>query len=111
MQNLGTIYADLHAFAEHGVQALDQLGSPGAPVRLSEAQRAEILRLAEVPPYELGLPYGRWSAAKLRTYLLKQRGVKAVSREHLRLVLPKGGSTSGESDASSSATIPAGRLF
>jgi transposase len=106
-----TIYADLHVFAEHGVQALDQLGSPGAPGRLSEAQRAEILRLAEVAPYELGLPYGRWSAAKLRTYLLKQQVVKAVSREHVRRVLQKGGSTSGEFDVSSSAMIPAGRPF
>lgn len=105
-----TIYADLHAFAQHGVQALDQLGSPGAPVRLSEAQRAEILRLAEVPPYELGLPYGRWSVAKLRTYLLKQRVVKAISREHLRRVLKKGGSPSGASSEKSSARTPVATL-
>lgn len=85
-----TIYTDLHAFAQHGVRAIDQLGSPGAPVRLSEAQRAEIVRLAEVPPYEIGLPYGRWSATKLRSYLLKQGIVKAISREHLRRGLKKG---------------------
>ena len=104
-----TIYADLHTFAQYGVQAIDQLGSPGAPVRLSEAQRAEIVRLAEVPPYEVGLPYGRWSIAKLRSYLLHQGVVKAISREHLRRVLKKGGSTSGESGASFSVMIPAGR--
>jgi transposase len=105
-----TIYADLHAFAQHGVRAIDQLGSPGAPVRLNEAQQIEILRLAAVPPYELGLPYGRWSVAKLRSYLLKQRIGKAISREHLRRVLKKGGSTSGGFGASSSVMIPAGRL-
>jgi transposase len=104
-----TIYTDLHAFAQYGVQAIDQLGSPGAPVRLSEVQRAEILRLAEVPPYEVGLPYGRWSVAKLRSYLLTQGVVKTLSREHLRRVLKKGGSTSGGSAASSSAVTLAGR--
>jgi hypothetical protein len=59
------VYPDLHTFAQYGAQALDQLESAGAPVRLSAARRAEILRLAEVPPYEVGLPYGYWSAAKL----------------------------------------------
>jgi hypothetical protein len=29
--------------------------------------------LAELPPYELGLPYGRWSLSKLRDYLIEQR--------------------------------------
>jgi transposase len=104
-----TIYTDLHAFAQYGVQAIAQLGSPGAPVRLSEAHRAEMVRLAAVPPYEVGLPYGRWSAAKLRSYLLTQGVVKAISREHLRRVLNKGGATSGGSAASSSAMILAGR--
>jgi hypothetical protein len=78
-------------------------------VRLSEAQRTEILHLAEVPPYEVGLPYGRWSVAKLRSDLLKQGIVKAISREHLRRVLKKGGSISGGSAASSSAVILADR--
>ena|SRR5437867_553299 len=105
-----TIYADLHTFAQHGVAAVHQLGSPGAPVRLSEAQREEIWRVAEQPPYELGLSYGRWSAAKLRTYLLKQQVVKAISREHLRRVLKKGDSPCGASAARSSAAIPSGWL-
>lgn len=104
-----TIYADLHAFAQHGVRALDQLRAPGAPVRLSKAQRIEIVRLAAGPPYELGLPYGRWSVAKLRSYLLQYRIVKALSREHLRRVLQKGGSTSGAFGARSSVMIPTGR--
>jgi transposase len=104
-----TIYTDLHAFAQHGVQAIDQLGSPGAPVRLSEAQRAEMWRLAEVPPSECGWPYGRWSVAQLRSSLLTPGVVKAISREPLRRVLKKGGATSGGSAASSSAGILAGR--
>jgi transposase len=106
-----TIYADLHAFAQYGGQAINQLGSPGAPVRLSEVQRAEIVRLAEVPPYELGLPYGRWSAAKLRSYLLKPGVVKAISREHLRRVLKKGAQLpAGPTQAPQPCPPPAGPL-
>jgi transposase len=87
-----TVYSDLRSFAQHGVACLDHLGVGGVPARITQAQRAEILRLAEVPPTEVGLPYGRWSLAKLRQYLITTRVVKAISREHLRRVLKKGGS-------------------
>jgi hypothetical protein len=39
----------------------------------------------------LGLPYGRWSLAKLRAYLIQPRLLKTISREHLRRVRKKGG--------------------
>jgi hypothetical protein len=39
----------------------------------------------------LGLPYGRWSLAKFRDYLIRHRGLPPVSREHLRRLLKKGG--------------------
>jgi transposase len=104
-----TIYADLHAFDQQGVSAIHQLHSLGAPVRISDSQVEEILRIAERPPYELGLPYGRWSGTKLQQYLLKQRIVKALSREHLRRLLQKGALTFGGSGAKSSALIPAGK--
>jgi transposase len=106
-----TIYADLHAFEQNGMACLDQLHSAGAPLRIGEAQRVEILRLAELPPYELGLPYGRWSVAKLRDYLLKQRVVKAISGEPLRRSLKKGASASVGSGTRSSATTRIGWPF
>ncbi|MGA9923653.1 MAG: hypothetical protein WBQ29_09635, partial [Isosphaeraceae bacterium] len=40
-------------------------------------------------PTTLGLPLGRWSLAKLRAYLIRQRIVPTISREHLRRVLKK----------------------
>jgi transposase len=95
-----TIYADLHAFGQHGVNAVHQLCAPGAPARISEAQRAEIVRLAKQPPIDLGFPYGRWSLAKLQAYLLRHRLVKAISREHLRRLLKKGACACGAFAAS-----------
>jgi transposase len=86
-----TVYADLHAFGREGLASVSQSRCLGAPPRLTAEQRAEIVRLAEVPPYERGLPYGRWSLAQLRAYLIQNRVVRRISREHLRRVLEKRG--------------------
>lgn len=89
--HVNTVYADLKAFEHEGLECVHQRRHGGAPVRIGKAQRAEILRVAQAPPGEVGLPYGRWSLSKLRRYLIEQRIVGAVSREHLRQVLKKGG--------------------
>jgi len=106
-----TVYTDLHAFARDGLASVRQPRCLGTPKRLTDEQRATICQLAEVPPYELGLPYGRWSLAKFRAYLLKRRLVKAISREHLRRVLEKGGSTSVACSGSCSARTRGGGPF
>jgi transposase len=98
--HVNTIYADLHAFGTHGVAAVHHLSRGGAPPRITAAQLAEVWRLADMPPYALGLPYGRWSLAKFRDYLIKHRVLPPVSREHLRRLLKKGGCAFAESSAS-----------
>jgi transposase len=89
-----TTYADLWAFQRSGLDAVRRPHRRGAPPRLSRAQLATVWRLAGTPPYELGLPYGHWSLNKLRAYLLGRRVLQAISREHLRRLLKKGGSHS-----------------
>src|SRR5215831_13454663 len=42
-----TIYADLHAFDQKGIECLKEPASPGPATGLSSAQVAEILRIAE----------------------------------------------------------------
>lgn len=101
-----TIYADLHAFGHYGMAAIHHGRRGGPAPRITPVQEAEIQRLAETPPSTLGLPYGRWSLAKLRTYLLQHRFVKTISREHLRRMLKKGGCFFGGSSANCSALIP-----
>jgi transposase len=95
--HVNTIYADLQAFARHGLRCLQPTRHPGAPARLTTAQLKVIWRLAERSPLLLGLPFARWSLAKLRAYLIRKRLVQAISREHLRRVLKKGGSFCGAS--------------
>ena len=98
--HINTIYADLHAFACHRLRCLQPTRRPGAPARLTPAQLKTIWRVAGRSPLDLGLPFARWSLAKLRAYLIRQRLVRAISREHLRRVLKKGGSVCGACAAS-----------
>lgn len=98
--HVNTIYADLHAFDRQGLAAVHQLRSPGAPAQLAPWQRAEICRIADQSPQEVGLSYGRWSLSTLRTYLQRQGIVSHISRKHLWRVLKKGGSTYAASSAS-----------
>jgi hypothetical protein len=103
-----SIYADLLDFAQYGLSSLRRRRRVGAPPRLSQGQIDTIGRLASQPPTTLGLAFGRWTLAKHRDYLIRQRTVKALSREHLRRVLKKGGTLFASSSASSSIPIPIG---
>jgi transposase len=88
--HVNTIYACLHRFAHRGLSLFQCVPPPGAPPRITATQMDEIARLAEQSPTEFGLPYGRWSLAKLQEYLIQQRHLlKAISREHLRRLLKK----------------------
>jgi hypothetical protein len=95
----------LRAFDHDGVRCVQ--AASGRTVRrgFTPEQVREICQLADQPPYELGLPYGRWSLSKLRDYLLKERFCRHLSREHLRRLLQKGGCAYAASGAKSSATI------
>jgi len=104
-----TVYLILHAFDQSGLDVLAQVGRRGASPRLTADQRALIIQIADQPPYELGLPHGRWSLANLRDYLIRQRVLKAISREHLRRVLKKGGFASSGWSANSEAETLGGR--
>ena len=51
-----TVYTDLHAFKQLGLNAIEQLRRRGASSRITATQVTEIVRLAEQSPQEVGLP-------------------------------------------------------
>ena len=88
--HVNTIYTDLHAFKHEGLRCLKPFARGGAPARITHKQQEVIWRLAEREPLEFGLPYGRWSLANFREFLIKTNHVlKRISREHLRELLKK----------------------
>jgi transposase len=100
------IYAYRHAFDQQGLAWLHQPRRGGPPAAMTPAQQAEIWRLAEPPPDEVGRLYGRWALSKLRAHRIQQRWVKRLSREPLRRLLNKGGCASAMSGARSSVKPP-----
>ncbi len=107
-----TIYTDLHAFDQTGLASLKPVSRGGAPAHLTAKQQAEIWRLADQPPTVFDLPEGRWSLSRFRDFLIhRRRLLKAISCEHLRRVLKKGGSGFGGSSANWPARIPSVRRF
>lgn len=103
-----TIRADLHAFDRDGLRAVAAAGGRPAPRGFTPERIAEVCRLAETAPFEVGLPWGRWSLSKLRDCLLEERVCCRLSREHLRRLLRKGGCTLLASGARSSAQTRSG---
>lgn len=88
--HLNTISRVLQLFGRRGLAAVTGMRHGGAPPRIGLREAARIRRLVDRPPTQRGLPYGRWSLAKLRDYVLRHRIVKQISREHLRRLLKKG---------------------
>jgi transposase len=84
-----TVYQDLHAFEQLGLEAITQLRRSGAPSRITASQVTKMVQLAEQSPQAVSLPYGRWSLRKLSVYLVKRHIVKSIGRERLRQLLKK----------------------
>jgi hypothetical protein len=53
-----TVYSDLHAFDRDGLASLRPPGVAANSCGLKPEQVRDLCRLAEQPPYELGLPWG-----------------------------------------------------
>jgi transposase len=110
--HVNTIYICLHQFGRLGMSLFECVPPQGAPPRISATQMDKIAQVAEQSPSELGLPYGRWSLAKLQEYLIHQRRLlKAISREHLRRLLKKSRFTCAMCNANWLATIRAAGRF
>ena len=59
----------------------------GRPRRIDDAARQEIRGIALARPRDLGEPGTRWSLSRLRRYLIRNRIVDHVDKEHLRRIL------------------------
>jgi transposase len=80
-------------FNEHGMASLRPPSGDGRPRRIDEEAREAIRAVALARPSDLGQPGTRWSLATLRRYLVRQRIVGSISKEHLRRILQSLGIT------------------
>ena len=79
----------IHEFNERGFASLRPRFGGGRPRRISSDDEQRIVALAGARPQALGVPYTRWSLAKLSRYLAGQ-GIQ-VSPAHLGRILARNG--------------------
>jgi transposase len=79
----------IHDFNRHGFDSLRPRFGGGRPRRISSDDEARIVALAGARPDALGVPYTRWSLAKLSRYL-REQGIE-VSPAHLARILARAG--------------------
>src|SRR5712691_10968137 len=78
----------LHNFSADGFGSLYPRYAGGRPPVFTLAQRREIKKIAKSRPAEHGLPFSRWSLARLADFLVAGGGVvDDISHEGLRELL------------------------
>ncbi len=77
----------LHNFNADGFGSLYPRYRGGRPPVFTLAQRREIKKVAKSRPAEHGLPFSRWSLAKLAEFLVAEGVVEDISHEGLRELL------------------------
>ena len=79
----------IHEFNQRGFESLRPRFGGGRPRRISSDDEQRIVAIAGARPDTLGVPYTRWSLAKLSRYLVEQ-GIE-VSPAHLGRILARNG--------------------
>ncbi len=77
----------LHYFNADGFGSLYPRYAGGRPPVFTLGQRREIKKIAKSKPAEHGLPFSRWSLAKLAEFLVAEGVVEDISHEGLRELL------------------------
>ena len=83
----GRVRDVIRNFNTDGFDALYPRYRGGRPPKYSEAERAEIKRIALSRPSDHDLPFSTWSLTKLAEHLVEKEVVEDISHEGLRKLL------------------------
>jgi len=81
-----TVRRVLHRFRDGGLDAVPRRTAPGPACTVTPAWEAELLRVIEVDPHEVGVASANWTTGLLAAYLAQQTGI-SVSDETVRQYL------------------------
>ena len=81
-----TVTRVLHRFLGGGLDAVPRRTAPGAAPTITPAWTAELLRVIELDPHDVGVASATWPTGLLAEYLARQTGI-AVSDETVRQAL------------------------
>jgi transposase len=79
-----TVVRVLKRFITGGVKAVPRRNAPGRERTVTPAWEAELLRVIEVDPHEVGQDTANWTTERLAQYLCEHTGIQ-VSEETVRV--------------------------
>lgn len=81
-----TIARAFHRFNAEGLDAVPRRTSPGRPQIVNESWQAELVRVIELDPHQVGVPSANWTTRLLADYLADKTGIR-VDQETVRVYL------------------------
>jgi transposase len=85
-ESQATILRWLKRYMAEGIAGLHDAPRSGAPARITDAYREQLVAAVRRRPRSLGLPYSLWTLQRLADYMAEQTGIR-VSYETVRRVL------------------------
>lgn len=85
-----TVRRWLKRWLAEGVEGLKDRPMPGAPAKITEEYKEQVLATVRLRPRSLGQSYSMWTLQRLADYMAEQTGIRA-SYETVRQVLKSGG--------------------
>jgi transposase len=86
LRSQDTVVRVLKRFITGGVEAVPRRTAPGRERTVTAAWEAELLRVIELDPHEVGQDTANWTTERLAQYLCEQTGIQ-VSEETVRVYL------------------------
>lgn len=88
-ENDQTVRNWLKRWMAEGIEGLKDRPMPGAPAKVTEAYKEQLLAAVRRRPRSLEQPYSMWTLQRLADYMAEQTGIRA-SYETVRLILKAG---------------------
>ena len=86
LRSQDTVVRVLKRFLTGGLDAVPRCTAPGRERRVTAAWEAELLRVIELDPHEVGQEAANWTTERLAAYLGQQTGIH-VTEETVRVYL------------------------
>ena len=81
-----TVLRWLKRYVAEGIEWLKDAPRPGAPARVTDDYREQLIEAVRRRPRSLGLPFSLWTLQRLADYMAEEAGMR-VSHETVRRVL------------------------
>ena len=76
-----TVVRYIQRYQTEGLAGLFDRPRPGRPRIVTAEYERELIRIAKTRPADLGLPFTKWSTARLAEYMAERTGIRITARQ------------------------------